>query len=248
MANSRTALVTGAARGIGKAICEGFASAGYRVIGLDREDPKQQSEYTVLQFDLEQIASGVEEVRQALRESVLKETGGSLDVIVNNAALQIVKPMSEVTAADWEASLHVNVMAPFFLVQLFLEELKAAKGSVVNISSIHDRLTKSEFSVYASTKGALTTLTRALSLELAPDIRVNAISPAATDTEMLRAGFESNPDGLKELANYHPLNRIADPAEVAKAALYLASDESSFMTGSTLELHGGIGAKLHDPN
>ncbi|MCZ6714684.1 MAG: SDR family oxidoreductase, partial [Deltaproteobacteria bacterium] len=103
------------------------------------------------------------------------------------------------------------------------------------------------FTLYATSKGALVTLTRAMALELAPDVRVNAVLPAATDTPMLRASLGNQDDVVDSIGRYHPLGRIAEAAEVARAALFLAGPDSSFITGAELRVDGGIGACLHDP-
>jgi NAD(P)-dependent dehydrogenase (short-subunit alcohol dehydrogenase family) len=117
----------------------------------------------------------------------------------------------------------------------------------VNIASIHATVTKPEFALYATSKGALIALTRSLAIELAPDVRVNAVIPAATDTPMLRDGFGDNVDGLPVLGDYHPLGRIAQPEEVAQVALFLAAPQASFVTGAMVNVDGGIGVCLHDP-
>ena len=240
-----TVLVTGAAGGIGKSICEVFHRAGYRVIGVDCRQTKQLP-YEVLQFDISKSNSTNSEC-ESFYKCVEEIADGSLDALVNNAAIQIVKPIEAITADDWNETLSTNLLAPFWLIQRFLLLLRKARGSVVNIASIHATATKSEFTVYATSKGALISLTRALAIELAPDVRVNAIIPAATDTPMLRAGFGDNSKGLEELGSYHPLGRIARPEEVAHVALFLAGREASFITGSAVSVDGGIGSCLHDP-
>lgn len=241
----RNVLVTGAARGIGRSICEVFTEAGYRVIGVDKDDATGTL-WDLLPFDICRLA-----YQDASNESFCQRvetlTEGHLDCLVNNAAVQIMKPIEEVTSMDWTKTLDTNLLAPFWLIQRFLPLLRAARGSVVNISSIHALITKSQFALYASSKGALVSMTRALAIELAPDIRVNAIIPAATDTPMLRAGFEDNPDGLQGLGSYHPLGRIAEPKEVAEVALFLTSSQASFITGAAINVDGGVGACLHDP-
>jgi NAD(P)-dependent dehydrogenase (short-subunit alcohol dehydrogenase family) len=118
---------------------------------------------------------------------------------------------------------------------------------VVNVASIHAEVTKAGFAAYSTTKGALVALTRALALELAPAVRVNAILPAATDTAMLRAGFAGNQDGFAALDACHPLGRIARPDEIAALAAFLGSSQSGFLTGEAIRVDGGIGAVLHDP-
>ena len=240
-----TVLVTGAAGGIGKAICQVFLEKGYRVIGVDcRKTAKLP--YEVLHFDISHL-NHTDAACESFYRSVEEFTGGYLDVLVNNAAVQIVKPIQEITVVDWDVTLTTNLLAPFWLVQRFLPMLRAAKGNVVNIASIHATVTKPEFALYATSKGALIALTRALAIELAPDVRVNAVIPAATDTPMLRDGFGDNVDGLPVLGDYHPLGRIAQPEEVAQVALFLAAPQASFVTGAMVNVDGGIGVCLHDP-
>jgi NAD(P)-dependent dehydrogenase (short-subunit alcohol dehydrogenase family) len=241
----KTALITGAAGGIGHALCAEFTAAGWRVIGVDRIADKGKHQWEFIPFDLTELPESP--AAAAFFKQVRRICGSKLNALVNNAAVQVVKPISEVTAGDWDASLRVNLLAPFWLTQRLLPMLKASRGSVVNIVSIHARLTKANFPVYAATKGGLAALTRALALELAPEVRVNAVAPAATDTPMLRAGFGKDIRGLKKLGDYHPLGRIATPQEVAQAALWLASDKASFVTGTVLDVDGGIGAVLHEP-
>ena len=240
-----TVLVTGAADGIGKAICQVFLEKGYRVIGVDcRKTAKLP--YEVLHFDVSRLSHTDDRCKLFCRR-VEEFTEGHLDVLVNNAAVQIVKPIQEITAVDWDVTLSTNLLAPFWLVQRFLPMLRAAKGNVVNIASIHATVTKPEFALYATSKGALIALTRSLAIELAPDVRVNAVIPAATDTPMLRDGFGDNVDGLQVLGDYHPLGRIAQPEEVAQVALFLAGPQASFVTGAMVNVDGGIGVCLHDP-
>ena len=241
-----TVLVTGAAGGIGKAICQIFLEGGYSVIGVDCRKTAILP-YEILHFDISRL-SHTDATCESFCRRVEEFAEGHLDVLVNNAAVQIVKPIQEISADDWDVTLATNLLAPFWLVQRFLPILLAAKGSVVNIASIHATVTKPGFTVYATSKGALVALTRSLAIELAPDIRVNAVLPAATDTTMLRAGFGDNLKGLKTLGSYHPLARISQPEEIAQVALFLASPRTSFMTGAAVNVDGGISACLHDPD
>ena len=244
----KTALITGTAQGIGKAIAQHFYDQGYRVIGLDAKE-QNRSDWEAITCDLADFVGWDKAKKERWKQSINSSfaDAGRLELLVNNAALQVVKPIEKLTGGDWMRTQQINVAAPFFLTQLFLEELRTANGSVVNISSIHQNLTKPGFTAYATSKGALSTLTKAMALELAPKVRVNAIAPAATDTEMLRAGFQSNPDGLSKLAEYHPMQRITEPEEVAKACQFLSEPHSGFITGTILELDGGISKKLSDP-
>ena len=121
------------------------------------------------------------------------------------------------------------------------------KGSVVNMGSIHAKLTKPAFISYATSKTALLGLTQSIAVDCGSRIRVNAIQPAATATEMLLAGFEGKPEAFRALKKFHPTNSIAEPLEIAKAVEFLLSDSIPFTNGAVLDINGGIGFRLHDP-
>jgi NAD(P)-dependent dehydrogenase (short-subunit alcohol dehydrogenase family) len=238
-------LITGACGGIGAALCDVFGEAGFLVVGIDRTIGKEFA-HKYIQCDVSQLAHS-EKIAEELRREVLALTDNRLDVLINNAAIQILKPSTELTRSDWSGTLDTNLLAPFWLTTLFVPELREVRGSVINIGSIHAQLTKRNFVAYATSKGALATMTKALALDLAPDVRVNAIAPAATDTKMLREGFFDSPKGYQTLKSYHPLGRIATTKEVARAALYLSAADAHFITGTTINIDGGISACLHDP-
>ena len=141
----------------------------------------------------------------------------------------------------------MNLFAPFALIRGLLPQLKRAQGSVVNIASVHAHLTKPGFAAYATSKHALVGLTKSLAVDLAGAVRVNCINPAATATPMLIAGFEGRSEAMESLADMHPSGRIAEPLEVARAAVFLASESASFINGAALDVDGAIGARLHDP-
>jgi NAD(P)-dependent dehydrogenase (short-subunit alcohol dehydrogenase family) len=245
----RRALITGCLGGIGRALVKAFREEGFHVIGMDLaasagEATHQPDAY--LSVDLEALASqdGYRAQTLAQLEAIV---GTRVDVLINNAAWQVVKPMAQLTAADWAKTQHVNVMAPFLLTQALLPALEAAQGSVINIASIHGQLTKPEFVAYATSKTALVGMTRAMAVELGARVRVNAVCPAAIATPMLVAGFEGRPEAYQQLADMHPVGRIGQPDEVARTCLMLADPKLSFMTGACIALDGGIGARLHDP-
>jgi NAD(P)-dependent dehydrogenase (short-subunit alcohol dehydrogenase family) len=241
----RVAVITGAAGGIGRALVNTFAREGYHVIGIDRKKCRLPHAECI-SFDLAKLHLWCTEGQEFIK-NLQRICGGRVNALVNNAAVQIVKPVAEVEPQDWDQTIAVNLLAPFWLTLRLLPQLKRCKGSVINIASIHARLTKPYFSLYATSKVALVGLTRSLAVELAPPVRVNAILPAATRTRMLMEGFCKKSNSYKEIARYHPLQRIAQPAEIAAAALYLAGDQASFITGATLDLDGGIGGCLCDP-
>lgn len=243
------ALVTGANGGIGKAIVQCFSEAGYCVIATDITDFQSDNEDIVfLQIDLEKVVND-EEYATALGDEVNNITAGKgLHCLINNAAVQLLGNTKSITRQQWNTSLNVNLSAPLFMTQLFLDSLKSNQGAVVNISSIHALQTKRNFVSYATSKGALSSLTRNLAVDLGNAIRVNAIEPAAVSTEMLKAGFEGKEAQFKLLEAFHPIARIASPEEVAQLALFLCSDQSSFIHGACINATGGIHGCLSDPD
>ncbi len=242
----KSVLVTGAAGGIGQALCLAFRRAGYLVIASDLKEVVDDNHFFV-QGDLEQVVEDDRYRREYLEQIVHALGGDGLTALVNNAALQIVRSTEDLSMRDWRRTLDANLLAPFALTQGLLPQLKRARGSVVNIASVHARLTKPGFACYATSKAALVGMTRSLAVDLAGSVRVNAISPAATGTSMLLAGFEGREEALADLGTMHPSGRIAEPSEIARAAVFLASRDATFINGATLDVDGAIGARLHDP-
>lgn len=245
MAGDAAVLITGSAGGMGQALVRAFSEAGYFVIGLDLE-ATPDADYS-LEFDLARLATdekAIEAVGDALD---LALSGRPLNVLVNNAAIQVLGSVEELSVADFRSTMDVNLVAAFALVKVALPYLETSSGCVINMGSIHGRLTKACFSAYATSKGALETLSRALAVELGTRIRVNAISPAAVETRMLRDGFKHKPEAFNTLAGCHPAGRIATPEEVADLAVFLAGSRAQFINGAVVEINGGIGARLHDP-
>jgi NAD(P)-dependent dehydrogenase (short-subunit alcohol dehydrogenase family) len=247
---TKTVLITGAAGGIGRATVELFAENGWRVIGVDRNPfgEKFPSEGLFIQSDI----SHPEEIAAIFSKAQAFST--TLDALVNNAAMQIAKPMLETTIEEWDAVIASNLRSAFLGVKLAHPLMKAAGGgAVVNISSVHAVQTSANISVYAASKGGLLALTRAMAIELAADnIRVNAILPGAVDTPMLRAGLgRGHVSGsdiqtrLDNLARKTVNGRVGKPEEIAHAIYFLADDtQSSFMTGQAMVVDGGATARL----
>lgn len=242
----KTVLITGALGGIGQALCAEFRKSGYFVIATDRREGKCDCD-TLLRFDIRELYSqpSARDNLIANVRTIIGEHG--LTALVNNAATQILNRTDDIRISEWDATLETNLVAPFLLIQGLLSDLERARGSVVNIASIHSVATKPGFVCYATSKAAMVGMTKALAVDLGPRVRVNAINPAATATPMLLAGFEGRSAEFDELAKMHPLERIAQPWEVAKTALFLASPDAAFITGACLHIDGGIGGRLHDP-
>ncbi len=245
---TKIALITGANGGIGQALCHAFLDKSYTVLATDIMECRPPC-HQFLKLDLDRFCTDDSYRVDFFKE--VREIMGSkgLHALVNNAATQIISNIESVTVDDWRLSLHINLVAPFLLAQGFLVELVKARGSIINIASIHSKLTKPRFVCYATTKAALTGLTRSLAVELGEKgVRINAIAPAATDTKMLWAGFSRTKQEIRDLSDLHPIRRIAQPEEIASVALFLASDQASFINGVCLDVDGGIGARLHDPD
>ncbi len=246
----KTLLITGAAGGIGRATVQLFTEKGWRVIGVDRADFGADFPSTGL-FIKSDIARP-EDV-QAIFDKV-RNFSESLAALVNNAAMQVAKPIIETTVDEWDAVINANLRSVFLGVKLAHPLLKASGGAaVVNVSSVHAIQTSTNIAAYAASKGGLLALTRAMAIEFAPDnIRVNAILPGAVDTPMLRAGLGRGhvghgdmQDRLDNLARKTVNGRIGQPQEIASAIYFLADNEqSSFMTGQAMVVDGGATARL----
>ncbi len=242
----RTVLITGATGGIGRALCKAFMLEGYRVIATDLQFSDDIDCNQFIEADLKKICTDKTSLSDFIDQ--LELPGQALTVLVNNAATQILNKTEAVSVDDWRDTLDVNLLAPFLLTQSLLDKLIKAHGSVVNIGSVHASATKPGFVCYATSKAALAGLTRALAVDLGNKIRVNAINPAAVATPMLLEGFAGKNDLYAQLGDMHPLGRIAKPEEIAQVAVFLASDKASFISGTSVEVDGGILSRLHDPD
>ena len=244
----RSVLITGCAGGIGAALTEAFHQDGWLVIGVDHVETTlgvKNSAY--IRADLGELVRSPATL-QKFAEDVRTACGKSpLTAMINNAAVQHVGRLNELKTDNILETFDVNIAAPMLLAKTFLADLEANKGSIVNIGSIHAQATKKGFAAYATSKAALHGLTRALAVDLGPDIRVNTLAPAATATPMLVDGFKNNPEAMAALSDAHPLQRIAEPREIAEIAVFLASEKAAFLTGATLYADGGVLSRLNDP-
>jgi len=244
---SKTVLITGVSGGIGHATAELFSAEGWFVIGVDYKPENHTAANHYIQADVSVAADVSNTIGQ------VKQTTGRLDALVNNAAIQICKPILDMSVAEWDSVMAVNVRSAFLFAQNAHPILKESQGSIVNISSVHAIATSANITAYAASKGALTALTRALAIEFAPDqIRVNALLPGAVDTSMLRAGLGRGhltgnhaDQMMQQLARKTVMGRIGRPEEIAQVILFLADrDKSSFVTGQMLVVDGGATIRL----
>jgi len=250
MSEDHVVLITGAGGGIGRAAVHYFAENNWRVIGVDRNEFGEgfPPSGCFIQADISNPESTAQIFKQA------RAFNSTLQALVNNAAIQVAKPLVETTVEEWDAVMASNLRSAFLFVKLAHPLMKAAgAGAIVNVSSVHAIQTSANIAAYAASKGGLLALTRALAIEFAPDnIRVNAILPGAVDTPMLRAGLNRGHAGhgdmqerLDNLARRTVSGKVGTPEEIARAIYFLADNEqSSFMTGQALVVDGGATARL----
>ena len=247
----RVALVTGGTQGIGAAIVRLFAAAGASVAFCGRRragGEALQQELIGLGRDgffVEADVSREEHARRLVAQTL--ERFGRLDIVVNNAGITASGPVEHLAVKTWRDVMENNVTSMFLVSREAIPALrKAGGGSIINLGSTYGVVGSAGNSAYGVSKAAAINFSRHLALELAPDhIRVNALCPGAVATPMNRewADAQTDPEGaLRELAEKHPIGRISSPEEQARAALFLASDESSFVTGSALMSDGGYTA------
>lgn len=240
----KNVFITGVLGGIGSALAEAFRANNYYVYGVDRREDFHGYCDRFIRFDINEY---VKDAAYRIRfTQIFDDVIPKLDVLINNAAVQRLDRLENIKLDDWHETLNVNLTGPMLLSKLFLTRLEAGGGCIINIGSIHQQLTKPAFISYATSKSALVGLTKAMAVDLEGRVRVNAISPAAIETDMLRAGFDNNESALDELRKIHPVQRIGYPADVASLALFLASENHGFIHGANFLLDGGISSVLKD--
>jgi 3-oxoacyl-[acyl-carrier protein] reductase len=220
-APQRTALVTGGSRGIGAAIAAELTARGYRVLAPPRAE-----------LDLERPAS--------VEAYVAGHKNRAVDVLVNNAGVNFLNPITAIDTATWQAMFQVNLTSALRLIQAFAPGMAARGwGRILSVSSIFSVVTRDKRAAYSMTKAALNALTRSAAVEFGPaGVLVNAVAPGYVDTELTRQN--NPPEALAAILSAIPLRRMAQPAELAKAAAFLVSEENTYLTGQTIVVDGGF--------
>jgi NAD(P)-dependent dehydrogenase (short-subunit alcohol dehydrogenase family) len=245
-------MVTGAAQGIGFGIAERFLEAGASVAAVDVQAGRIQdaAEQLGLKGPVLAIAADVsveEQVEAAVEETVKRF--GRLDVLVNNAGIEVLGSASEISAERWDHQLDVNLRGAFLCSKYALEKMHGRGGAIVNIASVHAFASYPGVVAYDASKAGMLGMTRAMALDHGKDgIRVNAICPGYINTPMLDAWLKIVPDpeeAMRGILKYHPLGRIGTPRDIAEAVLFLASEAASFVTGATLVVDGGMTIQGH---
>ncbi len=244
--HGKVAIITGAAQGQGKAAALKFAQEGARVVCFDLQagEKLQQvvDELRNLGSDGLAVSGDVSKASDldACINSTMKKFG-RIDVLVNCAGIVMVKPFLEQTEENFKRIVDVNLKGPFLFIQKVIPlMLKQGKGKIINYASVDAFVGEENASAYVATKGGLKSLTNTLALEFAAKgININAIAPGQIDTPMLRQFTDGHPEVTEFLIRNTPAKRIGKPEDTANAAVFLASDESDFVNGTTLVVDGG---------
>jgi 3-oxoacyl-[acyl-carrier protein] reductase len=242
----KVAVVTGGSKGIGASIAKHLAAEGASVV-VNYASGKQDAARVVSEINADggkAVAVQANLAKRAEIERLFAETKkafGKLDILVNNAGVYEFRPLQEVTEDHFYKHFDLNVLGLIFSSQEAAKLFGSAGGSIINISSAASSLTPPNTVVYTATKGAVDAVTRTLAKELGPrNIRVNAINPGMVETEGVHSGGFLNGDFQKQIESLTPLGRIGQPVDVAPAAVFLASPESSWITGETFRVSGGL--------
>ena len=249
MLDGRVAIVTGAGRGIGESIVHRFAREGASVVAAQRSQEDGEAVVAaVTQSGGDAISIPTDVRDEASVERLVSstiETFGRLDILVNNAGVGIRRTVTESTMDEWDEVMEPNVRGVFLCMKYGIQPMvEQRSGSVINMASVASFVGFTRDAAYCASKGAVLMLTRQAALDYAPmGIRVNAICPGFIDTPMLRHYCSQQPDpdaAWHEVLAQHPMGRVGTPEDIAGAAFYLAGDDSTWVTGSTITVDGGL--------
>lgn len=238
--NERVVIVTGAAQGIGQACARRFAREGAHLVLADIADTAGQTLADELQALYVHCDVGDKAQVDALVAQTL-QAHGRIDVLISNAGIFKAAPFLDVTEADFDAVLRVNLKGSFLVAQAVAREMaRAGRGSIVHMSSVNAVLAIPDIASYNVSKGGLNQLTRVMALALADQgVRVNAVAPGTIATELAAQAVLTSDEARRKIMSRTPLKRLGDPAEVAEVVAFLASDAASYITGEIVTVDGG---------
>jgi NAD(P)-dependent dehydrogenase (short-subunit alcohol dehydrogenase family) len=243
--HGKTALITGASKGLGKAMALALAEAGAAIALVSRDEAKLNEVAAEIRAGgkrAEVFAADVSDEAQVARVSteVAASFGGTLQILINNAGINIRKPITDFTLAEWHSVLDTNLTSVFLLCRAFVPLMKGQGcGRIINLTSMMSHISLPGRTAYSASKTALLGFNRALALELAPDqITVNGISPGVYDTE-INAPLMQNPELRAQFLGKIPIGRFGQPSEIGKLAVYLCSEDAGFITGTDIVIDGG---------
>jgi NAD(P)-dependent dehydrogenase (short-subunit alcohol dehydrogenase family) len=248
----KVSVVTGAGAGIGRAIARAFAAEGSHVVVADiNADSAAETASLIEESGGKAIAItadvAVPESIQNLRDAATRQYD-AVHILMNNAAIQVNKKIEDTTWEEWSRQMAVNVGGVFLCSRYFLPALRSTRGAIINMSSVNSTFVEPMCAGYCATKAAILGFTKALAIDHGGEgIRVNAICPGYIDAGLAEGYFLAQPDpdlARKQAGKLHALRRIGKPEEVARVAVFLASDEASFMTGAAVAVDGGFSSGL----
>jgi 3-oxoacyl-[acyl-carrier protein] reductase len=244
--NGKVAIVTGASKGIGAGIAKSLAAAG-AAVAVNYASSRDGAERVVADIKakggkaiaVKGDVAKAEDVRRLFAET--RKAFGRIDVLVNNAGIYRFQPLEDVTEDEFHRLFNTNVLGTILATREAVKHFGASGGSVINISSVASEDAVPTASVYSATKGAVDAVTRVLAAELGPrKIRVNAIAPGGVETEGTHAAGVIGSDFEKQMVARTPLGRLGQPDDVARVAVFLASDDAAWLTGERLAASGGL--------
>jgi NAD(P)-dependent dehydrogenase (short-subunit alcohol dehydrogenase family) len=248
----RVAVVTGAGSGIGRASALAFGREGAKVIVADIRIGTAQETVNLIREAkgeagaVETDVSNPDSVQNLVAQTI--RTFSKIDVLLNDAAIQINKTIEDTTFEEWNKEVGINLGGVFLCSKFFLPHLRKTKGCIINMSSVNGYFVEPTCAAYCATKGGIIALTKAMAIDHGKDgIRVNCICPGYIDTGLAWEYFETQPDpsaARQAASTLHALWRIGKPEEVGRVAVFLASDDASFMTGTEVVVSGGFGSGL----